>query len=170
MFGSYFLAKMTKSKYKQEIWSAMATGRLLNGQSSDYFWWLQRNRPVTMKPEGPSTCKYLAVQRLHCNSLRQKKIPFYPLATQKWKQMDAIYLLAGWIFGKIVKKKFHSFGGRGASELKTFQIRVDGFNGNWVNSKLSVDFLNIYTVHAVSRCCDNVNIRPYHERTSQCKS
>ena len=169
MFGSYFLAKMTKSKYKQEIWSAMATGRLLNGQSSDYFWWLQRNRPVTMKPEGPSTCKYLAVQRLHCNSLRQKN-SVLSAGDAKMKTNGRNLFIGRLNFWKNCKKKFHSFGGRGASELKTFQIRVDGFNGNWVNSKLSVDFLNIYTVQPVSRCCDNVNIRPYHDRTSQCKS
>jgi hypothetical protein len=63
-----------------------------------------------MKPEGPSTCKYLAVQRLHCNSLRQKKIPFYPLATQKNENKSTQFIY--WPrqnFGKNFKIKFHSF-------------------------------------------------------------
>jgi hypothetical protein len=71
MFGSYFLAKMTKANTNRKSGSDR-NGPIVEDRSSDYFWWLERNRPVTMKPEGPCTCKYLPVQRLHCNSLREK--------------------------------------------------------------------------------------------------
>jgi hypothetical protein len=102
MFGSYFLAKMTKANTNRKSGSDR-NGPIVEDRSSDYFWWLERNRPVTMKPEGPCTCKYLPVQRLHCNSLREK-IPF-----DRWRRKNEnksapfIGLFSG-IFWKIIKK------------------------------------------------------------------